>query len=364
MAPAYSESGREGVGDMRPDPRAADLQDDLGVAGKRDGGRIAVPEVPVDVRRDRARGSARTRRGPSGWPQIANRSPSVWPVPDTSITPVGSRVTIGCSQAPDSTYGTVPTHGCRMPMPGRHEHHPRVDEQLQVHAVARGGRAPRRAAPAESTAPAVEREALPDADRPRLRRISRAAAGRERCRLTAIAAPSGRSDTGEHVRCNGTPGVAVRGNEPRRWDKVRPRAFRSRGKRRRPESNWCGRLCRPLPNHSATSPSRRQCSDGRSDRPSTSRRRTRPCLESAYGRRRRLQSQGWRRQDDDRRQRRLRARPRGSPDAPRRPRSAGLRGPVAGHRRRGRPRLERAVRDQGQDRGVRTRPTRRCSGSA
>src|SRR6476620_7972993 len=28
------------------------------------------------------------------------------------------------------------------------------------------------------------------------------------------------------------------------------------GKRRRPDSNWCTRLCRPLPNHSATSPDR------------------------------------------------------------------------------------------------------------
>ena len=27
-----------------------------------------------------------------------------------------------------------------------------------------------------------------------------------------------------------------------------------RRKRRRPESNWCTRLCRPLPNHSATAP--------------------------------------------------------------------------------------------------------------
>ena len=81
-------------------------------------------------------------------------------------------------------------------------------------------------------------------------------------RLMTIAAASGRSDRGEHVRCVRTPGVAVRGNEPRRWDKLRPRAFRCfRGKRRRPESNWCGRLCRPLPSHSATSPCRRQCSD-------------------------------------------------------------------------------------------------------
>ena len=51
-------------------------------------------------------------------------------------------------------------------------------------------------------------------------------------------------------------------------------------------------------------------------------------------------------------------------DAARRPRSAGLRRPLAGDRRRGRPRLERAVRRQGQARRRPTRPTRRCSGSA
>src|SRR5512133_1037018 len=35
---------------------------------------------------------------------------------------------------------------------------------------------------------------------------------------------------------------------------VAPRT--SRDSRRRPDSNWCTRLCRPLPNHSATAPCR------------------------------------------------------------------------------------------------------------
>src|SRR4051794_40360384 len=39
---------------MRADPRAADLQHDLGVPVERDRSRITVPEVPVDVCRDRA----------------------------------------------------------------------------------------------------------------------------------------------------------------------------------------------------------------------------------------------------------------------------------------------------------------------
>src|SRR5258708_4610668 len=49
MRPAYSESGREGVGDVRADPRPTDLQHDLRVAGERDGGWIAVPPVAIDV---------------------------------------------------------------------------------------------------------------------------------------------------------------------------------------------------------------------------------------------------------------------------------------------------------------------------
>ena len=38
--------------------------------------------------------------------------------------------------------------------------------------------------------------------------------------------------------------------------RLRPLASPNDRRRRRPESNWCARLCRPLPNHSATAPSR------------------------------------------------------------------------------------------------------------
>src|SRR5215218_6500421 len=40
----------------------------------------------------------------------------------------------------------------------------------------------------------------------------------------------------------------------------RRRRRTSSGRRRRPESNWCTRLCRPLPNHSATAPEGRMVS--------------------------------------------------------------------------------------------------------
>src|SRR3954469_12940774 len=76
MAPAYSESGGEGVSDMRADARASDLQHDLRVAGERDGGRIAVPEVPVDVRRDAAavaREAVGAERLPPDREQVAER---------------------------------------------------------------------------------------------------------------------------------------------------------------------------------------------------------------------------------------------------------------------------------------------------
>src|SRR4029079_14258309 len=50
-------------------------------------------------------------------------------------------------------------------------------------------------------------------------------------RLVAIVTATGRTALREHVRCLGTPGAAVRGNDPRRWDTVRPRAFPVHGTR-------------------------------------------------------------------------------------------------------------------------------------
>src|SRR3954454_1321065 len=160
---------------------------------------------------------------------MSNRSPRVWPAPLTSTTPVGSRVTIGCSQAPERTYGTVPTHGGRMPIPdGTSTTQPSTNSSRWMPKRDPAGCPQGR--PAESTAPAVRVKRSPTP-------IGRgsvaypASPQPAATRLVTVATATGRTRRSNHVRCDGTPGAAVRGNDPRRWDTVRPRAFAFHGTR-------------------------------------------------------------------------------------------------------------------------------------
>ena len=63
--------------------------------------------------------------------------------------------------------------------------------------------------------------------------------GSSRWRSSLMGSREPRDAPGRH------PGTTCRSRRARRLDR-----------RRRPDSNWCTRLCRPLPNHSATSPDR------------------------------------------------------------------------------------------------------------
>jgi hypothetical protein len=71
--------------------------------------------------------------------------------------------------------------------------------------------------------------------------------GPARRRAPAGRPPPGRIHVVREVR-------APRGSRPAGGAKL------ARKERRRPDSNWCTRLCRPLPNHSATAPRRRMVS--------------------------------------------------------------------------------------------------------
>ncbi len=294
--------------------------------------------------------------GPSGSPQIANRSPSVWPGPATSSTPVGSRVTIGCSQAPDSTYGTFPTHGCRMPMPEGTSTTQASTNSSRCTPNGAGAGAPQGSS-RDSTAPAVSVNLSPtpigrgSGAYPALPQAASS-------RLTMIAAASGRSDSGRartvrrDARGRGqgkrtpsmgqiaSPGVPLfreaRGDDQNRTgvDGFAGRCLATRPRRLAGASVATGRAVRFTPRIAVAMP------------------------ESDDERGRGIQPEGRRRQDDDRRQRGVGTGAGGSADAARRPRSAGLRRPLAGDRRGGRPRHERAVRRQGQARRLLPGPPR------
>ena len=162
----------------------------------------------------------------------------------------------------------------------------------------------------EATAPASEREPVADADRPRLlariprRRIPPQADWWRLRQLPAGTSP-GRTRT---VRPNAR-GRGQGKRPPSMGHSASPGVRFPQHERRRPESNWCGRLCRPLPNHSATSPRPAPVYPRALRRRCTHRGRT-ACENQRDGGGGSGQPEGWRRQDDDGRQRGRRARAR------------------------------------------------------
>ena len=108
-----SDTSSEGACSRPPRARSA----------RADGSAIArgSPRHGAAVTNARTRAAeARHPPRPSGCPQTANRSPSVFARPPaaTSITPVGSRVRTGYEQRPPRTYAPSRVRGGAIPMPG------------------------------------------------------------------------------------------------------------------------------------------------------------------------------------------------------------------------------------------------------